>query len=111
MLGFEHTSYGGPKTPPLRIDYAAEHVLEIDMGALYPPIEHPYYDGWSPDEITARKRRFEVRLNGRPVLSGEYECYDSSPGDVTVGRNPVSEAFGRRFTWRIIGVERLPAVR
>jgi hypothetical protein len=111
VLGFEHTSYGGPKTPPLRIDYAAEHVLEIDMGALYPPIEHPYYDGWSPDEITARKRCFEVRLNGRPVLSGEYECYDSSPGDVTVGRNPVSEAFGRRFTGRIIGVERLPAVR
>ncbi len=111
VLGFEHTSYGGPKTPPLPIDYAAEHVLELDMGALYPPAEHPWFDGLTPEEVSARKRRFRLTLNGAEVLAGEYETYDASPGDIAVGHNPVSDAFGRKFTGRIVAVERLPAER
>jgi len=111
VLGFEHTSYGGPKTPPLPIDYTAEHVIEVEMGALYPPAEHPWFDGLSPEAVVAWKRRFRVMLNGTEVLAGEYDTYDSSPGDIAVGRNPVSDAFGREFTGRILAVERLPAGR
>jgi len=112
QVGFEHTSYGGDITkPPIDIDYNAEHSLEIDMGSLYPPFEHPYFDRMSPAEVTQMKRTLRVVLDGQEILAGTYDFYDSSPGDVTVGRNTVSDAFGRHFTGQIVEVSRLPVKR
>jgi len=109
QVGFEHTSYGGALTkPPIAIDYAAEHSVEIDIGSLYPPIDHPFYDGMPQSEIARLKHTLRVDLDGRTILSGSYDFYDSSPGDVTVGRNPVSEAFGRRFTGQLLAISRAP---
>ncbi len=106
QIGFEHTSYGGPVTAPLTIDRTAEHELEVEMGSFYPPREHPFFDGMDAAEVERLKRTFRVRLDGREILSGTYDFYDSSPGDVSVGRNPVSDAFGRRFTGNVLEVER-----
>ena len=107
QLGFEHTSYGGPMSKPLAIDYELPHVLEVQMGSLYPPVEHPYYDGKTAEEIKRRKRTLLVKLDGRVVHSAQLDFYESSPGDVSVGRNPVSEAFGRRFTGVVRSVIRM----
>jgi hypothetical protein len=85
------------------------HVIEVDMGSLYPPVFHPYFDDWSSEAITRRKRTLAVKLDGREVIATQTAFYDSSPGDVAVGRNPVSNAFGRRFTGVVRGVVRLPA--
>jgi hypothetical protein len=110
QIGFEHTSYGGDMTkPPIEIDYGAEHTLEIEMGSLYPPVEHPFYDSMPQAEIARLKRTLRVVLDGKEVLAGTYDFYDSSPGDVSIGRNPVSDAFGRRFTGQILESVRLPA--
>jgi hypothetical protein len=110
QIGFEHTSYGGDLTkPPIDINYGAEHTVEIEMGSLYPPIAHPYFDGMSPRDIEQLKRTLRVTLDGNVVLSGTYDFYDSSPGDVVIGRNSVSDAFGRRFTGEILENSRLPA--
>ena len=106
QLGFEHTSYGGPMSPPLEIDYDLPHVLEVQMGSLYPPVDHPYFDGKTAEEVARLKRTLLVKLDGRVIHSGQFDFYDSSPGDVVVGRNPVSEAFGRKFTGVVRGVTR-----
>lgn len=106
-IGFEHTSYGGPVTDPIDIDFSQEHTLEVEMGSLYPPVEHPFFDGMPPAEVARLKRTLRVSLDGRLILGGTYDFYDSSPGDVTVGRNPVSDAFGRHFAGRIVSVQRL----
>lgn len=106
QIGFEHTSYGGPMSAPLRVDYGVPHVLEVDLGSLYPPREHPYFDGWSEAAVTQRKRTLLVKLDGAVVHEGLHDFYDASPGDVSIGRNHVSEAFGRRFTGVIRRVER-----
>lgn len=107
QVGFEHTSYGGAMTKePIELDYSREHTLEIAMGSLYPPRDHPFFDGVSPEEITRLKRTLRIVLDGREILSGNYDFYDSSPGDVSIGRNGVSEAFGRHFTGHILSVER-----
>jgi len=106
QIGFEHTSYGGPMSPPLRVDYDRPHVLEVDFGSLYPPKEHPHFDGWSEADIVRRKRTLLVKLDGQVVHEGLHDFYDASPGDVSVGRNHVSEAFGRKFTGTIRRVER-----
>ena len=109
QIGFEHTSYGGPMSKPLKVDYDTTHVIEVQMGSLYPPVDHSYYDGRPADEINRLKRTLLVKLDGRVVHTGQYDFYDSSPGDVSVGRNPVSEAFGRRFTGVVQSVTRQPA--
>jgi hypothetical protein len=110
QFGFEHTSYGGALTkPPVPLDYATPHSLRIEMGSLYPPIDSPYYDGMGLPEIQALKRTLRVVLDGKTVLEGTYDFYDSSPGDVSLGHNPVSDAFGLRFTGQIIDVGRAPA--
>ena len=106
-IGFEHTSYGGPVTDPIEIDFSTGHTLEVAMGSLYPPVEHPLYDGMAPDRVSALKHTLRVLLDGKPILTGKYDFYDSSPGDVTVGRNTVSDAFGRHFSGRIASVQRL----
>jgi hypothetical protein len=107
QVGFEHTSYGGAVTkPPVAVDYAAEHTVEIASGSLYPPLDHPYYDGMGAGDITRLKRTLRVAIDGQVVLEGAYDFYDSSPGDVVVGRNPVSDAFGSRFTGELLGVSR-----
>jgi len=109
QIGFEHTSYGGAMTEPIAVDYSREHILDVEMGSFYPPIEHPYYDKMSSEEIARRKHTLSVRLDGQEVLAKKFDFYDSSPGDISVGRNPVSDAFGRLFTGQVILVERRPA--
>jgi len=106
QIGFEHTSYGGPMSPPIRVDYDRPLVLEVDFGSLYPPREHPYFAGWAEADVERRKRTLRVRIDGRMVHEGQYGFYDASPGDVSVGRNHVSEAFGRKFTGVIRRIER-----
>ena len=107
QVGFEHTSYGGALTkPPIAIDYGAEHTVEIEIGSLYPPVDHPFYDGMNKSEIARLKHTLRVEIDGREVLAGSYDFYDASPGDVNVGRNPVSEAFGRRFTGQLLNLSR-----
>ncbi|HEX3729097.1 MAG TPA: hypothetical protein VHV47_04795, partial [Opitutaceae bacterium] len=106
QLGFEHTSYGGPKTDPIEIDYSVAHTLRVEMGSFYPPVDHPYFDGVAPEAVARLKRTLRVSLDGREVLAATCDFYDSSPGDVTVGHNPVSDAFGRRFGGRILGTRR-----
>jgi len=107
QVGFEHTSYGGALTKtPIAVDYAAEHTMEIEIGSLYPPIDHPFYDRMPQSEIARLKRTLRVELDGQEILVGSYDFYDSSPGDVNLGRNPVSDAFGRRFTGQILAVAR-----
>ena len=107
QVGFEHTSYGGALTkPPVETDYGAQHTMEIEMGSLYPPADHPYFDGMPAEEVARLKRKLSVTLDGREILSGDYTFYDSSPGDVSVGRNPVSSAFGKRFTGQVLDISR-----
>jgi hypothetical protein len=107
QIGFEHTSYGGPLTnPPIAVDYAVPHTFQIELGSLYPPVEDPYYDKVPAAKRVKMKHTLRVLLDGAEVLAGTCDFYDSSPGDVSVGRNPVSEAFGRRFTGKILRAER-----
>ncbi|HVT73235.1 MAG TPA: hypothetical protein VHD61_08870 [Lacunisphaera sp.] len=108
QLGFEHTSYGGKLTDPIAVDYDLPHELGVEMGSLYPPVDHPQFDGVAPDTIDRRKHTLRVTLDGRVVLEGRFDFYESSPGDVTIGRNTVSDAFGRRFTGVVRSVTRRP---
>jgi hypothetical protein len=104
-FGLDHWGYGGPESAPIEIDYAQVQRIEVRMGSLYPPeLKLPTDD--------ARRRRFELKLNGAVVLSGDYDFHPATRDQVFFGRNPAgaSTAHSRtsgRFAelWRL-GVER-----
>jgi len=107
-FGFTHMNSPTITGPQVRIDYDAEHRLEIEMGSLYPPAAHPWFDRLLPQQATGLKRRLRVNLNGQEVLAADTPFYESSPGDVLIGRNPLGFIVEKQFTGHIGEVRRLP---
>jgi hypothetical protein len=107
-IGFEHAGYGGPITDPLPVDYAASHLLEVDMPPLYPPIGDPYFDGVPPATLAAFGNRLRVWLDGSLVIDSPQQFHPpfrTAPG--IGGGDLGQQALGRRFTGTILGVRRL----
>lgn len=103
VLGLDHWGYGGPQTEPLEMDEAVAQRLEVRMGSLYPAGTVAADD--------PRRRRLEVKLNGRVVLAGEQEFHPSTAVQVQFGRNGVGASTAReRFTGRMTDVWRLGLV-
>jgi len=101
-IALEHTTYGGPSSEALSIDYEKEHTFVIDFGSLYPPPEHPYYPAKPSAVAAARQSRLRVLLDGREVLSGLSPAYDASPWSRYLGYSPFSANMGRQFTGKIL---------
>jgi len=107
-IGFDHWYQGGPLTQPIPIDFANEHELEISIGSLFPPSDDVVFVGRSAEEIAALKKRVMVRLNGETVLEAEGACYESTPDQVTIGRNNIrATSCGQEFHGVILSVERI----
>jgi hypothetical protein len=101
-FGFEHTSYGGPVSPLIPVDYARENTVLIELASLYPPPEHAFHRGIDEDEAARIRRVARIALNDREVLSGQVEAYDAAPETRWVGRNPYAQHFGGAFTGKIL---------
>lgn len=102
-FGFEHTSRGGFKGEPVTIVPGQEYTLVVQMGSLHPPLEHPVYAGMPKDQITGRTQYVQVTLDGRTVLSGKVEFYDSS-GSFSVGTvGPNRPKLMANFSGRVLG--------
>jgi hypothetical protein len=108
-FGFTHINSPTIAGAPVKIDYEAEHHIAIEMGSLYPPLPHPWFDRLLPQQAEPLKRRLRVVLNGREVLAAETPFYESSPGDVLIGRNPLALIVEDRFTGTIIDLWRMPS--
>lgn len=107
-LGVEHTLYGGLVSAPLAIDPAGEQRIRIEVGGLYPPREHPYFDAFSPAEALRRQETVRIDLNGRNVVAGSFIAYAASPETRWVGENPFAPHLGRQFTGKIRAQRTLP---
>ena len=108
QVGLDHTSHGTVVGAPFEVDYDKEHTVVVEMGSLYPPPTHPFFAGMTPASIDADRQYCRVTFDGRVVLELTSAFYDSSPGRIGIGLNPVSQAYGRRFTGQILAVRRLP---
>ena len=108
QIGFDHTNHGPAFSRVLPVDYDKEHTVVVDMGSLYPPSTHPMFAGMWPVQVYAYRRHYRISFDGVVVMESVSAFYDSSPGHIAVGFNPVSDAFGRKFTGQIQEVQRLP---
>jgi hypothetical protein len=108
QIGFDHTSRGMQLSAPLPIDYNVVHDVRIDMGSLYPPEGHPFFAGMTEIEMNMLTRWLRIAVDGKVVIEGHQEFYDASPESIFVGYNPTSDAYGRRFTGKILEIRHTP---
>jgi len=107
-FGYEHTSYGGATGAAVKIVPGEIHTLVVDLGSLYPPAEHPYFDNMPLAQARLRHRTIRVTLNGQVVLHQNAELYDAVARRPDIGHAGQRAAFRAPFSGVIKGWRVLP---
>ncbi len=100
-FGYEHTAYGGMVGEALPIVPGATQHLRVEMGSLYPPAAHPYYDDMPADQARQRQRTVRITLNGKPALYRKVELYDAVSSRPDIGTSAGRVAFKKPFSGTI----------
>ncbi|HVT73225.1 MAG TPA: hypothetical protein VHD61_08820 [Lacunisphaera sp.] len=107
-FGLDHWGHAGVLSDPVPITYGEPHVVEIDLGGLYPVTLWPGHRG-PPATGPAGTAPFSIRLDGQPVLQTTSPYYPAGPAETYVGRNPTGGSVTRgNFSGLIHRVERRP---
>ncbi len=97
-FGLDHWGASGIASEPVRVDSSSAHSLEISMGSLFPT-----------GARSAVKDRTRISLDGATLLDADQATYDSSPYDVSLGRNTIGgSTCAYEFTGQILGSSRDP---
>lgn len=108
-LGVFHAGTGALEGDPFPIPADGRLVIEVRSGSLLPPYSHPVFSGWSRADYDAARRDLQVRVNGTEVLRASFECYDSTPANMTIGRLKWAAGVAApAFTGEVLSVSRLP---
>jgi hypothetical protein len=107
-LLFDHTSRGSRTSGAIPVDFSVPHLLRVEMGSLFPPAEHPFYDGMSNFEVAMLTRRLRVTLDGHVAFDCNQTFYEASPESVRLGADPIRRpgAPDSRFSGEILRVKR-----
>jgi hypothetical protein len=106
-IGFDHWFNGGPITPPISVDYARDHQLYVSMGSLFPSSDDILFAGISADDVISMKGRIKVTLDGATVINYRTDCYTSTVGQVTIGKNTIKGTTSLPlFSGNVIGYSR-----
>jgi hypothetical protein len=109
QFGLEHTSRAGLLGRPVRAARGQVHELRIDLGSLYPPADHPYFDPMPVAEAQQRQNTVRVLLDGDVVLDGLLPCYEAAGPTPSVGSAGDRSGFGRPFSGQILAWRRMPS--
>lgn len=104
-LGHDHWSRGGPLSPPLAVNYAEAHTLDISLGTLYPSVDDPAWGHVPEAERAARRDTISVSLDGEIALSHTATAHPTQPEEILAGVNPIGAstcepAFAGRIFWQ-----------
>lgn len=111
QFGFFHLGAGGPLCEPIAIDYTREHILNLDLGSLYPPREHPLFRTWTNLQVAKLRRRLALTLDGVIVLQATVDVYRSTPDGIQIGANSVAaDVSTPHFTGKLLSTRRLGVV-
>ena len=108
-FGYEHTGAGGSVGEPCKVVPGAVQKLRIEMGSLYPPEAHPYYDGMPAGQAKQRQHTVRVTLNDRVALYRSAESFDAVAKRPDVGTTAGRPAFKQPFSGQILSQAVLPA--
>jgi hypothetical protein len=95
-------------TEPVTVDFDNEHVVDLEMGSLYPPAGAvPVPAGGDVDTI---RKRYSVRLDGRLLIAAPRNFQPSASGQVVCGLNTIRASTAEdAFTGTITSVGRIAA--
>ena len=111
-LGFFHAGLGLLSGQVFSIPADRKITVDLECGALLPPAAHPMYSQWSEFEQTTISRKLRARVNGKEVLTGVLGCYESTPGDVQIGRMRwIRGGMQPAFSGRVLARSKLPVLR
>jgi len=105
-FGYFHMGAEGRLSEPVSVG-STRHRLFVEMGGLYPPAEHEAFSGWPDDDITALRRRVEVKLDGRTILKASSTFYPSDAWQASIGATPHPGQMEARFSGRIGNISRM----
>jgi hypothetical protein len=98
-IAFRHGE-GGPVfySAPFLLDERQPHRFRFEMGSLYPPETHPFFERLSEGETNHLKGWVRVDVDGRRIWEMRAECYEASPGALSIGESGSSQNdfLGRR---------------
>ncbi len=72
---------------PFPFDPEGNHVVQVNVGSLYPPDTHPFFKGWDKSMIEAIHRGIRADIDGTMVLMGNSTFYPTDAAHVVVGRD------------------------
>jgi hypothetical protein len=107
QFGLEHTSRGSFFGAPFTLQPGETHVLRIDMGSLYPPAQHPYFNGMPRSEAEQLQKTLRVTCDGLIVLDRRIRFYDATSHQPSIGVTEDRPAFKQPFSGKIISTKRL----
>jgi hypothetical protein len=105
-LGFDHVSRGTKLTEPIELDRSKPHVIQVEMGSLFPPEEHPFFDGVPEAGIGWARNWLRITFDGEVVLDSLQSFYDASPESLRIGTTCYPQVYGKRFTGEVLKVSR-----
>ncbi|HVW20926.1 MAG TPA: hypothetical protein VHC86_06890, partial [Opitutaceae bacterium] len=85
QLGAAHGADAWDWGPTMPVDLAATHRLHIEMGSLFPPPAHPYFDAVAPAEKERRAKLGRLVLDGRTAFDQIRDFYPATPGSIRLG--------------------------
>ncbi len=107
QFGLEHTSRGSFFGAPFTLQSGETHVLRIEMGSLYPPAQHPYFNGMPRSEAEQLQKTLRVTCDDLIVLDRRIRFYDATSRQPSIGVTEDRPAFRKSFSGKIISMKRL----
>jgi len=86
----------------------AVHTIRVDLGSLYPPEGHPYFDAMDPEEARLRAHTFAVTLDGELQFARRGDFYDAIAPIPSIGTSADRPADRTPFSGKIVAWRRLP---
>ena len=108
LFGFTHTSHAAIAGNPFQIKRGQVQTIRIDMGSLYPPASHPYFDRFKPAQLHLLQHLVKVTVDGESTLEALAEFYDASSRTPSIGRSDGRVVFKDSFSGKIVSHRRLP---
>ncbi len=107
QFGLIHTSRGAFYGSPIPYDPGKPHTVRIDLGSLYPPGGHPYFDPLSPVQDYLRQKLVRVTLDGTIAFTHIVPAYDATSRTPSVGTRDGRLGLPSDFTGQILSWHRL----
>ena len=108
MLSGDHHGFGGPSSQAMTVTPGQVYTLKVDMGAFYPPLNHPYFARFKTRQAHTIKSSIRVEMDGKTVLDQKMGSYDAPPWTLESGRNDVTlNPYKTVFSGHVLSARRL----